>query len=146
MSSKLKKILGYAWASPVTLLGLLYTSLFYVLGWYNWAGREGDALVWVVNHEKSPGWLKKYWQRWGGHAIGNVVVLKRSIAQSRETFTHELRHVEQVMRMGVFQPIVYGINLVAIRWGCPGTHPYYYNPFEIDARRHAGQKIEVARK
>lgn len=143
MSSNLKKILGYIWASPVTLLGLLYTSLFQILGWYTWAGVQSDALVWEVNHDNSPLWLRTYWQRWGGHAIGNVVVLKHSMTESRETLTHELRHVYQVMRMGVFQPIVYGINLVAIRWGCPGTHPYYYNPFEVDARRHAGQKIEV---
>lgn len=144
-SSEMKKILGYAWAAPVTLLGLLYVSLFWALGWYNWGGIEEDALIWEVNHANIPKWLKNYWRRWGGHAIGNVVVLKRSILESQETLTHELRHVEQVMRLGVFQPIVYGINLLAIRVGCPGTDPYYYNPFEVDARRVAGQDIEVDR-
>jgi hypothetical protein len=141
--SKFKKFLGYAWAAPVTLLGLLYVTLFWAMGWYNWGGIVDDGMIWEVNHEKTPSWLKNYWRRWGGHAIGNVVVLKQSIMDSRETLTHELRHVEQVMRLGVFQPIIYGINLVAMRIGCPGTHPYYYNPFEVDARRVAGQKIEV---
>lgn len=142
-SSKFKKFLGYMWASPVTLLGLLYVSTFWAMGWYDWVDVEGDAMVWKVNHDQSPKWLKKYWRRWGGHAIGNVVVLKRSIEESGSTMDHELRHVEQVMRMGIFQPVVYGINLVAMRWGCPGTHPYYYNPFEVDARRASGQKIEI---
>ena len=145
-SLEMKKILGYAWAAPVTLLGLLYVSLFWALGWYKWGGVEEDGLIWEVNHPTIPKWLKAYWRRWGGHAIGNVVVLKQSIEESRETLTHELRHVEQVMRLGVFQPIVYGINMLAMRIGCPGTDPYYYNPFEVDARRAAGQKIEVNRK
>lgn len=142
-SSGFLKILGYAWASPVTLLGFMYVAAFWAMGWYEWEGFEEDAAVWRVNHQESPGWLKKYWQRWGGHAIGNVVVLKRTIEESGSTLDHELRHVAQVMRMGIFQPIVYGINMVAMRWGCPGTDPYYYNPFEVDARRAAGQKIEI---
>lgn len=142
-SFSMKKALGYVWAAPVTLLGLIYVLAFWAMGWYEWEGFEEDAMVWRVNHKESPAWLKKYWQRWGGHAIGNVVVLKRTIEESGSTMDHELRHVEQVMRMGIFQPIVYGINLVAMRWGCPGTDPYYYNPFEVDARRAAGQKIEI---
>ncbi len=143
--SKFKKFLGYTWAAPVTLLGLLYATLFWALGWYNWGGVEDDALIWEVNHKESPQWLRRYWEKWGGHAIGNVVVLKRPIEESGSVVDHELRHVEQVMRMGIFQPIVYGINMVAIRWGCPGTDPYRYNPFEVDARRASGQKIEVNR-
>lgn len=142
-SLNFKKILGYLWASPVTLLGLVYAMAFCALGWYEWETAEDDALVWNLNHEKAPQWLKNYWSKWSGHAIGNVVVLKNSIIASGSTFDHELRHVQQVMRMGIFQPIVYGINLIAIRWGCPGTHPYYYNPFEVDARRASGQDIKI---
>lgn len=142
-SLKIKKILGYVWASPVTLLGLLYASLFWALGWYNWGGVEEDGLVWEVDNSSIPNWLKAYWRNWGGHAIGNVVVLKYPMEKYPELLAHELRHVEQVMRLGVFQPIVYGINLLAIRVGCPGTDPYHYNPFEVDARRVAGQDIEV---
>ena len=135
-------ILGYMWALPVTLLGLFYVSAFYLMGWYTWAGREDEALVWEVDHNKSPGWLQNYWKKWGGHAIGNVVVLN-PLASNDITLKHELRHVHQVMRLGVFQPIVYGLNIIAMKIGCPGTSSYHYNPFEVDARKYAGQKIEI---
>jgi hypothetical protein len=139
----LKKILGYLWASPVTFVGLLYTTAFWALGWHTWVGTKGDGLVWKVNHDKAPQWLMNYWKKWGGHAIGNVVVLRDSVEESQRTLTHELKHVDQVMRLGVFQPILYGLNLLAIKYGCPGSDPYYDNPFEIDARRHAGQVIDM---
>ena len=138
-----KKILGYLWASPVTLVGLLYTTAFWALGWHTWVGCHGDGLIWKVNREKSPRWLNKLWNRWAGHAIGNVVVLNQPYIHDNTTLIHELKHVDQVMRLGVFQPIMYGLNLLAIRIGCPGSDPYYSNPFEIDARRAAGQTIDI---
>ena len=142
MLSKIKKFLGYLWASPITLLGLLYASAFWALGWYKWAGRHSDALVWQVSEEDCPEWLRKYWKSWDGHAIGNVVVLKYLPSEIPTTLTHELKHVDQVMRLGIFQPIVYGLSFLAIKYGCPGSNPYYDNPFEIDARRAAGQVID----
>ena len=137
-----KKILGYLWASPVTIVGLLYVNLCYLLGWYDWVALRGDGLVWRVN-DSSPSWLKKLWKNWGGHAIGNVVVLNTSVELDSKTLTHELKHVDQVMRLGVFQPIIYGLNLFAIKLGCPGSNPYYDNCFEIDARRAAGQPVDM---
>lgn len=139
----LKKILGYLWASPVTLVGALYATLFCALGWYAWEGVKEDGLVWRVNSYKCPAWLLKLWNNWGGHAIGNVVVLRYTSQESPTTLKHELKHVDQVMRLGVFQPLLYGLNFLAIKLGCTGSHPYYDNIFEIDARRHAGQPVDV---
>lgn len=133
----------YVWAAPVTLIGLIYVILFKALGWYTFEGRHGDGLVWQLNPQKAPTFLMKYWKNWAGHAIGNVVVLRNNIEQNPRTLRHELKHVDQVMRLGVFQPIVYGLCLLAIRFGCPGSHPYYSNPFEIDARRAAEQIIDI---
>lgn len=141
--SKLSTILGYVWASPITLLGFSYASLFKLAGWYSWHGKEGDALVWLVKQEKSPDWLLSLWKGWGGHAIGNVVVLKESPSANPLTLKHEQKHVDQVMRLGIFQPLAYFISSLALKIGCPGSDPYYSNPFEIDARRHAGQVIDV---
>jgi hypothetical protein len=142
MWDKLKKILGYAWASPVTGCGLLYVGLFTLLGWYDWHGVRGDALVWTVN-EDVPKWLCLAWQPWAGHAVGNVVVMRQIPGDTSVILTHEQKHVDQCMRLGVFQPIIYLLSMVAIKFGCPGSDPYFSNPFEIDARRHAGQLIDV---
>lgn len=142
MWDKIKKIAGYAWAAPITLLGVIYVHTFNTLSWYDWHGVEGDALVWVVNKDRAPLFVLRMWKNWLGHAIGNVVVLRDPPA-GKVTLLHEQKHVDQCMRLGIFQPIVYGLCWFAIKIGCPGSDPYYSNPFEIDARRHANQVIDV---
>ncbi len=141
--NKLIKIVQYIWAAPVTVFGLLYVLLFWACGWYKWSGVHGDALVWLLNVDKSPQWLLKLWGRFAGQAVGNVIVLKSSFADKPWLLIHEQKHVDQVMRLGVFQPIVYVLSYLAIKFGCPGSDAYYSNPMEIDARRAAGQIIDV---
>lgn len=137
------RYLKFVWAFPVTFFGLIYSLLFWKLGWHKYQGVRGDALVWTLNTEKAPQWLLNLWKGWAGHAVGNVIVLSRDEYATGNTLVHEQKHVDQVMRLGIFQPIVYAINLLAIKIGCVGSDPYFSNPFEIDARRAAGQLIDV---
>ena len=139
-----KRVLGFIWAAPVTVVGLIYATLFTWAGWYSRLGPRGDALVWQLNADKSPAWLNAKWQRWGGHTIGNVVVMKYSpdTDRGRVTLRHEQEHVHQCMVLGAFQPILYGLAYLGLLT-CRHAHPYYDNPFEIDARRAAGQVIDV---
>lgn len=139
----IKRVLGVIWASPVTLVGSIYAGLFRLFGWYKWSGIHGDALVFLVDFTKSPKWLHDAWSGWGGHTIGNVVVLIAPPEINPTTLIHEQKHVDQCMRLGIFQPIMYGLSMLAIKLGCPGSDPYYTNPFEVDARRHAGQLVDV---
>ena len=141
--NKIVKYAGFVWAFPVTFFGLLYVLLFWALGWYKWHKSTEMSLVWTFNFEKSPVWLRNTWRGWAGQAVGNVVVLSEKGSQDPRVLTHELKHVDQVMRLGVFQPIVYLLCLIAIKIGCPGSNPYFSNPFEIDARRAAGQIVDV---
>lgn len=143
MWDKIKKVLGYVWASPITLVGLAYVSACHVLGWYKWNGVHGDGLVYTVCQEKSPSWLKSLWKPWSGQAIGNVVVINGDPTKKNATLEHELVHVRQVMRLGVFQPIIYGAAYLGIKFGCEASDPYYSNPFEVDARRAVGQVVDM---
>ena len=142
MLDKVKNFLGYVWASPLTLLGVTYAFSFEVLRWYRWHGILGHSMIWIAEKEM-PRWLNWLWKGWGGHAIGNVVVLRNQPGEKSTILTHEQRHVEQCMRLGIFQPLVYVVNFLAIKLGCPDSHPYYDNPMEIDARRAAGQVVDV---
>lgn len=142
MSISIKKILGYAWASPLTVAGAAYAASFKALGWYQWYGKVDDGLVWTVS-PKAPGWLKKLWTKWLGHAIGNIVVLNCDPSKNSVTLQHELVHVRQCMRLGIFQPIIYAISFLGIYLGCESSDPYWSNPFEIDARRSVGQTVDV---
>lgn len=148
--SKVKRVLGVIWASPITLVcSLFYALPFLAMGWYKSEGIIGDAWVLTTVENKLPGLLKKYWSKWAGHAMGNLVVLKKfdpSSRQSVTTLTHEMCHVHQCMLLGVFQPILYGACILAgnVLQKFMGEYDAYYdNPFEIHARRTAGQVIDV---
>jgi hypothetical protein len=141
--NKIKKYLGYAWASPLTLFGLTYVGIYSAMGWYRWHGMEVAALVWIVNNDKIPGWLARYWMKLNGQTSGQVVVLKNLPDTKAITLKHEQKHVDQTMRLGILWPLAYYGSSIAIKFGCPGSDSYYDNPFEIDARRHAGQIVDV---
>lgn len=138
------RTLGWLWALPLTLCGLIYVTAFTVLGWYTNEGRKDDALVWFVNNDLMPSWLRYSWRHWAGHTIGNVVVLNGNLDthHGRMALRHEQEHVRQGMVLGVFLPIFYGLAYVGLKF-CLHAHPYYDNPFEIDARRAAGQVVDV---
>jgi hypothetical protein len=138
---KTKKILMYLWASPVTLLGLLYVSLFQLFGWYIWSEKSGDAFIWELDDSSAPPWLISLWEPWAGHAIGNIVVLRESPHANPGTLAHEKVHVDQVMRLGIFQPVLYLLFLILIRIFVPSISPYRFNPFEIEARVKSDQNI-----
>lgn len=140
-----KRVLGFAWAAPVTAVGLVYVALFARLGWYKRLGIMGNALVWQLNPDKAPAWLNQRWAAWGGHTIGNVVVVRFNVDtdRGRVTLRHEQEHCLQCMRLGIFWPVLYFLSYLAIRLGCPKSDPYYSNVFEVDARRAAGQLVDV---
>lgn len=139
-----KRVLGFIWAAPVTLAGLAYVTLFSSLGWYKRLGTRGDALVWQLQADSSPTWLNTRWRRWVGHTVGNVVVVKHNVDtdRGRVTLRHEQEHVRQFMKLGLFMPVLYGLAYLGLMT-CRHAHPYYDNPFEIDARRASGQVIDV---
>ena len=142
--SKLTRILGFIWASPLTLLGLIYATLFTGLGWYRRTGAFGDALVWNANTDKVPTWVTKTLLWWGGHSVGNVIVMVAHPKSDRGKIIlrHEQEHVRQTMVLGIFQPILYGLASLSLRF-CRYGHHHYDNPFEVDARRAAAQVIDV---
>jgi hypothetical protein len=144
--SQLIRLLGYAWALPITLVALVaYVLPFWALGWYTRLGKRSDALVWLVDAGRVPKWLLRLWLQWGGHAMGQVVVLKTHPDRSPHAATmlvHELEHVRQCMRLGIFQPVLYALCSLALLVTRRG-HPYWDNCFEIDARRAAGQPIDI---
>lgn len=141
----LKTLLGIAWASPVTLVSLLlHVVPMWLLGGYEYVGRRESALVWAVKTvvPRHMEWLKERWKGWNGHCGGNVIVVREHPDRwnSAVTLKHEQAHVRQVMTLGVFHPVIYGLCYVAIKLACPMLDPYHDTIFELAARREAGQK------
>lgn len=131
-------VLGIVWASPVTLTAfLLYVLPIWALGWYEFKGREGLALVWYREKDKCPKWFNDVWDGWAGNSIGNVHTYAHDpdLFPTRLIFEHELVHTRQVMMLGVFQPILYVVFMFVL-W-VMGKNPYTDNYFEQQARREA---------
>lgn len=94
-----------------------------------------------------PAWFNKAWVRWGGHYIGNVVVLKYDpdADRGRVTPRNEQEHVRQCMVLGIFQPTLCGFAYLGLL-ACLHANPYYDNPLDIDARRASSHVVGVVKR
>lgn len=151
MKPSAKEILQFIWLLPATIL----VWLFYVLPL--WAMREikleGRArpFVWVFENPISSSRYDKMWKKWAGWA-GPCVYIYKDLKDKRKnliTREHELVHNDQYMRWGIFHTPMYllfsGWILLSNLWKKQEDrkHAHLDNPFEIDARRGAGQRIEI---
>jgi hypothetical protein len=121
--------------------------LFFVaLRWYRFECTSEYALIFSTVPDRLPTWLRDRWAAWGGHTIGNAIVLN-NVSQGSHAWDklikHESQHCIQAMRGGVFWLVAYLLNILFIKWMCAHSDSYYDSVFEIDARRAAGQTIDV---
>lgn len=128
------------WASPVSLTCFLFYILpCWGMGWYRYHGKFDTA--WVFLHADMPKWLSDLWSHWRGQCVGNCIVLKedpRTSPKALQLLVHELAHTRQIMTWGILQPIFYVLANIATLMAGEDTYPR--NPFEIAARRAAGEK------
>lgn len=120
--------LGYLWASPNTLLGLLLGLTAFVAG--------GGVQLRAGVIEFYGGWLRWLLQRLAGDAaamtLGHVILGQTSenLDLARQ---HELVHVRQYERWG---PAFIPAYLACSFWlWLRRRRPYWDNPFEIEAFR-----------
>lgn len=128
------RILAYAWAFPCTMVGLLVGLVGLLTG-----GRvqvvDGVVEFWggVV------AWLLRRIPLIGGAeamTIGHVV-LGQTFLSLEKTRRHEHVHVRQYERWGLFFfPAYFGASF--FQW-LKGDHPYFDNPFEVEAFRHVDE-------
>lgn len=149
MLRKFLFVLGVIWASPITLLAfLIYVCPFWALRWYRYVGFHEMAFVWKLD-EESPEWLHRAWDGWAAHTFGNIIVAVESPHISRFTeliLTHELQHVKQYMKLGVFMLPMYCFFSIVIKLACGNSDPYLDNPFELDACYGSGQASHIRRR
>ena len=122
------RLLRYLWASPATLLGLLFAPL----AWISGGGvRRVNGII-----EIHGGLVARFLSRLpvigsaSAMTLGHVV-----IGQSRESLersrAHELVHVRQYERWGPLLIQAYGLTSLWAR--LRGRHPYWDNGFEREA-------------
>lgn len=146
---RVKFVMGFLWAAPVTLLSFLfYVMPFWCMGWYMFAGWRELAWCWYLN-PKAPSWIQKKWKHWAGQTVGSLIIMKQFPDNSQYMnviLKHELTHVRQLMILGVFQPLLYFANWLTgtiLKKTIGHVDGYFDNLMEINARRSAGQIVDV---
>lgn len=125
-------ILGILWAAPVTLFGLLLA-----LPVYAWRGQaqlvRGHTPALLVRGPLADFLLGRHpFGAMTAMALGHVVI-SESQGLSARVLVHELAHVRQAARWGIFFPFAY---LASSAWAALcGRDAYWHNHFEIAARK-----------
>lgn len=165
--NKVKNLLWWLWSAPATVflscwipaqlfgtwagvVSISALTIFVVLptpflaatkqlrwrGWYK-CTMEFD----IVNDS----WLdKKFFKgKWAGVCSGWYIWYAPFKKDSDPTIKHERRHADQFRIFGIFQPVIYVALVIFTFIGFRDLHPYYDNFFEWDARRHAGQPLDI---
>lgn len=124
--SRVARVAAYAWAGPTTLLGIAISLASFAL-----PRRRGEVLL----CRSGRGFARWFLTRRGYSAItlGHVIVLTPEAPA--DILLHEMVHVRQTERWGVFFIPVYLLAMVA-QW-LRGRHPYWDNPFEKEARERS---------
>ena len=141
------------WLTPL-MLSWAYVLFALIPGWirfYRYAGK----LTWAfdLQDEKIDSWYTRAWAGWGGFGAMSIVILRDrpdQVPRYGVTLAHECRHSMQIWVLGLLQPILYvlisAVLLATAKLGLtPSVHPYLDNPFERDARRAAGQQVDIPR-
>ncbi len=118
--------LGYAWAAPVTLVGLVLAALLRALG---------GVCTWRQGVLEASGGLLGAWvgraSRIEALTLGHVVLAVHGQAQDHWR-RHERVHVAQFERWGALLPCLYAAEMGRWRWR--GLDAYQHNGFEREAR------------
>ena len=124
------RVLGHAWAAPVTALGLLQALLggarFFGIG------PDGMLLFVVTSRGLSGRFCRRF--RVSAYTWGAVVTFAGPDGTRDERLVlHEREHLRQTFVLGPLMPLAYLLasGVVALK----GGRPYGDNPFEVAARR-----------
>ncbi len=154
---KLLYLLGFLWLLPMTMLiwtfyilPLLWKDLKFV-GW-------ADFLIPHFQVKSKKSWYARMWRDWWGWS-GPCVIITADISEDLQgwsltlikeiiqtTVKHELRHCKQQFVFGPLHYPLYFLSSVYLWLFRKDKHAYIDNPFEKDARKSAGQTVDIPRE
>jgi hypothetical protein len=124
-----KRIAALVWASPITLIGVVFAIIIRATGGQirkhgiAWEASNGAAfrLLFLLNP----------WQKIAAITFGHIIIA-RDTAIANQLRAHEHAHVRQTERWGLFFPLAYLVASI-VAWA-RGGDAYLDNGFEIEAR------------
>ncbi len=129
-------IIGNLWMLPNTIIGTLLLALFYATRSVAYVGHTRWSLKFVAIRDS---WISRAMRESTGWSFGGpFILLQDGHSLSAKLIKHEDRHVLQQMVFGVLHWPLYVAGGMYIALFMQDKHYYRDNPFEIDARRAAG--------
>ena len=113
-----------------------------------------EFLIFEFENPISTSWYDKQWNKWAGWSGPCVIIYKRRNGPGGHimddvTLIHERRHCQQQFWFGMFFYPAYLLHSIWIYisnfWREDKRHAYLDNWFERDARRTAGQPVNISR-
>jgi hypothetical protein len=145
------RALQFLWLLPATILvWLFYILPLWALGCIRYIGQK-ETIIAKFQLVNQGSWYARRWKDWWGWSGPCVLILRRDIEEQslldwHKTILHELEHCYQQFRWGVFHYPAYLSASVFIYFFEKEKHSYFDNPFERNARKAAGQPVEVDKK
>lgn len=144
-----KYLLGFLWTLPTSLLGWIFFGIAYLFGVFEKV-QATKELIFIWDLKENSKFCKKLFsgRGWAGFSIGNNVILLEYSDSDRHlrTFKHEREHCLQQYCWGILFFPVYLLSSVYVYLMYPDLHSYYDNPFEVQARRSAGQNVKIPKE
>jgi hypothetical protein len=141
----LLKLIGFLWSLPLSIpmwcIVLFLKSTKQIENLYI----TSDFIL-IVDMLNDGWYFKKRFQDRGfiGFGFGNTILIKDcDLARFDHVLAHEIEHVFQCYKLGVFFPILYILECLRIYLFKPELHSYYDNRFEIDAKEAANEPVKV---
>ena len=142
ISLHLLGLTGVLWSILNSFVGLIVVLFMLTTRDIEFARREW-LYIDFVQREK-PGVLQhlfRVWDRGRGLSLGVFNFYHRRYVDDKELILHERRHTLQSFVLGPFWlPMYVGLYLW-IKFFDTDRDPYYHHPFEVDARRRAGEQF-----
>lgn len=128
----IRTVFGVAWASPLTLFGLLL-ALPVVLFRGHMHIVRGHTFAILVRGRVADAMLSRHpFGAMNAMALGHIIIATHEGLSAR-VLTHELVHVRQASHWGAIFPIAY---LASSAWAAiRGKDAYWHNRFEVAARK-----------
>lgn len=145
---KLLHLLGFIWLLPATILvWLFYVLPLWVSNNITYHGSvSGTFFIFKFRTSKNKSnWYAKAWKDWAGWS-GPCVIIFRHDCYDDSTLLHELRHCKQQFVFGILHYPIYLLSSALIWLFISNRHAYLDNPFERDARKAAGQMVDIPRE
>jgi hypothetical protein len=98
--------------------------------------------------EKKNCLYSRWWRDWWGCSIPHCIILRWDvpIKYREEVIMHENCHEQRQWEVyGIFQPVLYFSFTIFIWLFLKNKHSYLDNPFERQARKAAGEPVDIPR-